>query len=77
MERPEALDTGSIALTGFDVDTVLSSVEYAISRKDLATGRIPVEYEVRDTSHRVLRLILGTAKLSNDWQGIQKTGGVQ
>ena len=29
MERPEALDTGTIALTGFDKDAVLTSIEIA------------------------------------------------
>jgi hypothetical protein len=31
---------------------------------------IPEEYKVPNTSMRVLKLILGTAKLSNPWHGI-------
>lgn len=68
MERPEALDTGSVALTGFDIDSVLASIHYAINNRP---DSIPAEYAVRDTSKRVLRLILGTARLSNEWSGIR------
>ena len=31
---------------------------------------IPFEYLVKNTSYRVLKLIMGTAKLSNKWDGI-------
>lgn len=73
-ERPEAIDAGSIILTGFDRDTVLKAIEITIdagSRID--SSRIPSEYQVEDVSWRVLKLILGTAKLSNKWAGIRKT----
>ena len=33
---------------------------------------IPQEYQIRDTSYRVLNLIVGTAKLSNMWYGINQ-----
>ena len=33
--------------------------------------RICPEYQVTNTSWRVLKLILGTAKLANRWQGIE------
>jgi UDP-N-acetylglucosamine 2-epimerase len=72
MERPEALDAGSIILTGLDVDTVLDAVGLVMveGRERLET-EIPAEYRVPDTSWRVLKLILGTAKLSNKWAGIR------
>lgn len=73
MERPEALDSGSIVLTGLDVDTVLDAVGLVMAegRERLET-EVPAEYRVPDTSWRVLKLILGAAKLSNAWDGIKR-----
>ena len=72
-ERPEALDAGTIVLTGFDIRTVLDSIslvmlEHASKKYD----SIPDEYRVSNTSWRVLKLIMGTARLSNDWNGVKK-----
>ena len=73
MERPEAIDAGSIILTGLDKETVLTSLDVAIAQNkiDLAKS-IPKEYEIKNTSWRILKLILGTAKLSNQWNSISK-----
>ena len=73
MERPEALDTGSIILTGLDKEVVLKSIDVVIDQhNNKAANSNPVEYEVTNTSWRILKLILGTAKLSNIWNSIQK-----
>ncbi len=72
LERPEAMDTGSIILTGLDQQTIIDSVNLAVS--DFRAGRfppIPQDYQIENTSQRVVRLILGTAKLSNRWQGVE------
>lgn len=72
MERPEALDTGSIALTGVDASSLLENVRYTLRRTlNVESGVCPDDYNITDTSHRVLRLILGTARLSNTWDGIR------
>ncbi|HOJ04274.1 MAG TPA: UDP-N-acetylglucosamine 2-epimerase (non-hydrolyzing) [Bacteroidota bacterium] len=72
IERPEALDTGSIALTGLSVQSVLRNVEYAVLMAGIERNAVcPVDYTVSDTSARVVRLILGTANLSNAWDGIR------
>ncbi len=71
MERPEALDAGTIILTGFDHETVLDSIALAVhEHATTPRRRMPIEYEVNNTSWRVLKLILGTAKLSNQWAGV-------
>jgi UDP-N-acetylglucosamine 2-epimerase (non-hydrolysing) len=71
MERPEAMDSGHIVLTGLDPDTIRQSIEYVVaSQQQSQQHRIASEYEVRNTSHRVLKLILGTAKLGHLWDGI-------
>jgi UDP-N-acetylglucosamine 2-epimerase (non-hydrolysing) len=71
MERPEAQDTGSIILTGFDTGSVLDAVRLTI--QESLSGRalqLPEDYTIENTSWRVLKLIIGNAGLSNLWHGI-------
>ncbi len=70
MERPEAMDAGSIILTGFDQETILSSIKIVTNTNKLKLNAIPLEYQISNTSERVLKLIIGTSKLSNRWSGI-------
>ncbi len=72
MERPEAIDTGTIILTGFDHKTIMNSIEVTIDEfVNRKNKDIPDEYKISDTSWRVLKIIIGTAKLSNKWEGIK------
>jgi len=72
MERPEAQDAGSIILTGFNVSTVLDSIELNIKENPLNSKfEIPSDYQITNTSMRVLKLIIGLSKLSNKWAGIK------
>jgi UDP-N-acetylglucosamine 2-epimerase (non-hydrolysing) len=76
IERPEAMDTGSIIVTGLEEQAMLESIDAAIK---LHAGRVaeglsavvPPDYQINDTSARVAKLILGTARLSNGWDGIR------
>ena len=71
LERPEAMDTGSITMTGTNPDRILDCVTAVTDQ--FAAGNVapvPVDYQVPNTSQRVLQLILGTAKLAHRWQGI-------
>lgn len=74
MERPEAQDVGSIILTGFDPDVVISSIEYVVDEfsRYKNNNPIPEDYQITDTSNRVAKLILGNTKLSNKWWGINR-----
>lgn len=73
MERPEAQDAGTIVLTGFDPEVVLRSIEITINdHKRNILKQIPADYQVPDTSWRVLKLIQGLAKLSNKWHGVEE-----
>jgi UDP-N-acetyl-L-fucosamine synthase len=73
LERPEAMDTGSIIITGLDRDTIIAGVETAVADFEAGTfPPLPADYQVTNTSQRVLRLILGTAKLSARWHGLEK-----
>ncbi len=72
MERPEAQDAGTIVLTGFEAHNVLDSIKMVIDEhKDKKYNQIPAEYQIENTSCRVLKLIMGVAKLSNNWWGIK------
>jgi len=71
LERPEALDSGSIILTGLDPDVLLSSVDLAVQESNLyAIREIPEAYKVKNTSLRVVKLMMGTAKLTNKWRNL-------
>ena len=76
IERPESLDVGCIIATGLDQDTIVNSVEavtrmFAERREAGASHPVPADYCVTNTSERVVSLVLGTAKLSNAWDGIR------
>ncbi len=76
IERPEAMDTGNIVNTGLDQETILNAIKIVTSMRAerLECGSpltIPEGYKVTNTSERVVKLIVGTAKLSNDWDGVR------
>ena len=76
IERPEAMDTGSIIHCGMEQGPILQAIELVTSihaQRRAAGGRtvIPEDYTITNTSERVLKLIAGTAKLSNSWDGIR------
>ena len=71
MERPEAQDSGSIILTGLDPDVTLNSIAIVIREQAKnVIKQIPSEYQVSNTSWRVLKLIQGLTHLSNKWDGV-------
>lgn len=71
MERPEALDAGTIVMTGLCRDDVLLGIEEA--RAEYRTPRtIPAGYEVEDTSRRVVRFMLSTMARHHAWAGIRR-----
>ncbi|MBI9015949.1 MAG: UDP-N-acetylglucosamine 2-epimerase (non-hydrolyzing) [Phycisphaerae bacterium] len=72
IERPEAMDTGSIVVTGLDPETMIAAIKLQTS--DSITSKpitVPADYQIENVSHRVVKLIIGTAKLSNQWNGIK------
>ena len=73
IERPEALDTGAIGLTGLGMEGLLDGVRIATASREVFSGtarETPEAYQVRNTSERVVRLITGTAKLANRWRNM-------
>lgn len=76
IERPEGLDVGCLIMTGLHPDTILDGID-AITRgfaERQAAGLahpVPQDYCITNTAERVVNLILGTARLSNRWDGIR------
>jgi UDP-N-acetylglucosamine 2-epimerase (non-hydrolysing) len=68
IERPEALDAGTIVMTGLDVADVIVAVANVIGTQ---ASSLPSGYEVRDTSTRVVRFILSTAGRHAKWAGLE------
>jgi UDP-N-acetylglucosamine 2-epimerase (non-hydrolysing) len=71
MERPEALDTGSIIMTGLRKDEVLAGIEAAISLPNEYENNLPLGYEVSDFSKRVTHYILSTVWRHHEWAGLR------
>jgi len=71
IERPEALDAGTIMMTGLDADDVRRALTVALADGPVASS-MPSGYEVTDTSNRVVRFILSTAARSHAWSGIRE-----
>jgi UDP-N-acetylglucosamine 2-epimerase (non-hydrolysing) len=59
MERPEALDAGTMTLAGLEPAGVVLAVEQAVALHQNRHPHLPAEYEITDTSIRVLRIITG------------------
>ncbi len=73
IERPEALDTGAIVMTGLDTSDVLDAVEEVM--RDFIPAlpeHLPAGYEVLNTSPRTHRFILSTAGRHHQWSGIRR-----
>lgn len=69
MERPEAIDAGTIILAGFDPDVVLDSIKLAVDEGAHYASICP-EYQMENTAMRVLKLVMGTVKMHKQWSGL-------
>lgn len=72
MERPEALDAGSIIMTGLRKDEVLAGIEAVISMNKEFGQSVPQGYEVSDFSKRVMSFILGTVWRHHEWANLRE-----
>ena len=77
IERPEAMDTGAIVACGYTADNIVRAVQAVImqhneSAQNDSDSFVPKDYCITNTSQRVINLIVGTAKLSNQWDGIRE-----
>lgn len=74
IERPEALDTGGIIMTGLDAHDVVEAVKVAMTEHVngmVAGSATPSDYAIENTSSRAVNFILSTARRSRAWSGIR------
>lgn len=74
IERPEALDTGGIIMTGLDAHDVVEAVTLARSTRRPEHGVSPLtprDYLIENTSARVVNFILSTARRHQSWAGLR------
>ena len=74
IERPEALDTGGIIMTGLDAHDVVAAVTVAMGNKparDGVSAITPNDYLIDNTSSRAVNFILSTAHRHKSWSGLR------
>lgn len=64
-ERPEAIDAGTIVLGGIDKNSILNSISLCKATFCKEYNNIPWEYNVIDTSNRVIRIIQSYTSIVN------------
>lgn len=69
MERPEALDSGAIALSGVEPESLEACVSAAMSSH--SRPEVPQDYRNSNFSWRVLNFILSTADKHTFWTGLR------
>lgn len=73
IERPEALDTGGIIMTGLDSVNVVEAVKAQAEGPSNAEGStLPRDYSHANTSERAVNFILSTWRRHEAWSGIRR-----
>jgi UDP-N-acetylglucosamine 2-epimerase (non-hydrolysing) len=75
IERPEALDTGGIVMTGLHRDDVVRAVRVSMvgpHRRQGPTHLTPEDYLIDNCSERTVNFILSTANRHHAWAGIRR-----
>ena len=74
IERPEALDTGGIMMTGLDVDDTIAAIRLSMTGHKSGTAgstSVPDDYRIDNTSERVVKFIMSTARRHRAWSGLR------
>jgi UDP-N-acetylglucosamine 2-epimerase len=71
IERPEAIESGGVILSGIEHKSILNSIESILDSDFQPTA--PPEYLIRDCSQRVIRIIQSTLPNYNFWSGKRLT----
>lgn len=69
MERPEALESGSILLAGIEPDGIIRAI--SITESNWSKPSAPVEYQIDNTSERVVKFIASTLPQFSFWSGLR------
>jgi UDP-N-acetylglucosamine 2-epimerase len=70
MERPEALEAGSLVMCGINAERVLEAIE--IVENSTKPSPTPSEYSYLDVSTRIVNYIISTVHKYEFWNGIRK-----
>ena len=68
MERPEALESGSIVMSGTNPKHIIQAIEMVLKSNN--SNSIPSEYLIKDTSSRVLNFITSTVHQYKFWNSL-------
>ena len=68
MERPEALEAGSIVMSGIKAEYVVQAIDIVL--RSNPSGNTPSEYSINDTSSRVLNFVLSTVHQHKYWNSL-------
>lgn len=68
IERPEALDAGTIFMTGLDPENVIEGVNFARNRRRLPSD-CPADYLVENCADRTVSFLLSTYRRYGQWTG--------
>lgn len=74
IERPEALDTGGIMMTGLHAQDCVAAVQVAMDSgytREGVSHLTPDDYLIDNTSERTVKFILSTAHRHHQWAGIR------
>jgi UDP-N-acetylglucosamine 2-epimerase (non-hydrolysing) len=78
IERPEAIDFGSIVMTGLQSDDVIAGIVQVLESSDSSNKtaensvrKFPLGYDVLDFSNRVLKFLFSTVSKHHNWAGIR------
>lgn len=69
IERPEALDAGGMITSGVEYESILRAVRFVLAGS--ARAAVPDDYQIDDTSRRVVAFLLSTAHSHHVRSGIR------
>jgi UDP-N-acetyl-L-fucosamine synthase len=69
IERPEALDAGSILMTGLHPEGLVEAIGTVVSQSAQANPACPNDYCVTGTSRKVVNFVLSTVRAHHIWVG--------
>lgn len=73
IERPEAVDTGAIIITGLEADDVVDTVRMAIRQfEEDGPPSVPDDYQIKDSSRRVVNFVRSHAATHHLRKGVRK-----
>jgi UDP-N-acetyl-L-fucosamine synthase len=72
IERPEALECGTLTMCGLDPPEVIEAAAIAVKQAAEVGVPCPADYRIPDTSRRVVDFIMSTLRRHHDWAGIRR-----